>query len=397
MGALSGIKVLDLTRVLAGPYCTMMLADMGAEVIKVEIPGRGDDTRFFAPFKNGTSLYYANVNRNKLGVSLNLKSQEGKDLFLEMAKKADIVVENYRPGVMDKLGIGYDVLKEINPRIIYGAVSGFGCWGPKSQLPGYDIIAQAMGGLMSITGPADGGPCRTGSAMGDLLGGMNLTIGLLAALHSRDVTEVGQRVDVALYDSIFASLEASIQEYLSTGVSPKRMGNAYPPAYPYDSFHASDGDFIIACGNQSLFERLAKIMGREDLIADKRFCSMPERVKKENRPPLGEIINEWASKFTVAELVDKLLAAGVPAGPINDVGQAVADEHLKEREMLVPLPHPILGDMQVNGNPVKLMGTPVVIKRHAPTVPGENNEEVYCGMFGITKERLAELKEKGVI
>ena len=313
MGALSNIRVLDLTRVLAGPYCTMMLADMGAEVIKIEIPGKGDDTRNFGPYKNKSSMYYANVNRNKKGVSLNMKAPEGKQLFLEMVKTADMVVENYRPGVMDKLGLGYDVLKEVNPRIIYGAVSGFGCYGPYSERPGYDIIAQAMGGLMSITGPRGGKPCRSGSAMGDVLGGMNLTIGLLAALNARSITGMGQRVDVALVDSVVSSLETGIQRYLVNHEIPERMGNEYAATYPYDSFKAKDKEFIIGCGNQGLFEKLLDLMGRKDLLEDSRFATLLERNKPENRIALGEIINDWTKNYNADELVDKILGVGVPA------------------------------------------------------------------------------------
>lgn len=398
MGALSNIRVLDLTRVLAGPYCTMMLADMGAEVIKIEIPGKGDDTRNFGPYKNKSSMYYANVNRNKKGVSLNMKAPEGKQLFLEMVKTADMVVENYRPGVMDKLGLGYDVLKEVNPRIIYGAVSGFGCYGPYSERPGYDIIAQAMGGLMSITGPRGGKPCRSGSAMGDVLGGMNLTIGLLAALNARSITGKGQRVDVALVDSVVSSLETGIQRYLVNHEIPERMGNEYAATYPYDSFKAKDKEFIIGCGNQGLFEKLLDLMGRKDLLEDSRFATLLERNKPENRIALGEIINDWIKNYNADELVDKILGVGVPAAPIFDLHDVTTDEHLvKAREMLVDLPHPVIGPMQVNGNPVKLMGTPVEITRHAPVVPGADNAEVYGGIFGLSGERLRELSEKGVI
>ena len=276
MGALSNIRVLDLTRVLAGPYCTMMLADMGAEVIKIEIPGKGDDTRNFGPYKNGSSMYYANVNRNKKGVSLNMKVPEGKALFLEMVKKADMVVENYRPGVMDKLGLGYDVLKEVNPRIIYGAVSGFGCYGRYHKRPGYDIIAQAMGGLMSITGPRGGEPCRAGAALGDVLGGMNLTIGLLAALNARNLTGVGQRVDVSLVDSVIASHETGIQRYLCEHKLPERMGNQYAATYPYDSFHAKDKDFIIGCGPRLVANgRVNVTVDEEDFPADIRIGRAP--------------------------------------------------------------------------------------------------------------------------
>lgn len=398
MGALSNIRVLDLTRVLAGPYCTMMLADMGAEVIKIEIPGKGDDTRNFGPYKNKSSMYYANVNRNKKGVSLNMKAPEGKQLFLEMVKTADMVVENYRPGVMDKLGLGYDVLKEVNPRIIYGAVSGFGCYGPYSERPGYDIIAQAMGGLMSITGPRGGKPCRSGSAMGDVLGGMNLTIGLLAALNARSITGKGQRVDVALVDSVVSSLETGIQRYLVNHEIPERMGNEYAATYPYDSFKAKDKEFIIGCGNQGLFEKLLDLMGRKDLLEDSRFATLLERNKPENRIALGEIINDWTKNYNADELVDKILGVGVPAAPIFDLHDVTTDEHLvKAREMLVDLPHPVIGPMQVNGNPVKLMGTPVEITRHAPVLPGADNAEVYGGIFGLSGERLRELSEKGVI
>lgn len=399
MGALSNIRVLDLTRVLAGPYCTMMLADMGAEVIKIEIPGRGDDTRNFGPYKNGSSMYYANVNRNKKGISLNLKADEGKALFLEMVKKADMVVENYRPGVMDKLGLGYDDLKKVNPRVIYGAVSGFGSYGRYHKRPGYDIIAQAMGGLMSVTGPRGGAPCRVGSAMGDVLGGMNLTIGLLAALNARAITGEGQRVDVSLVDSVISSHETGIQRYLCERKVPERMGNQYAATYPYDSFSAKDRDFIIGCGNQSLFEKLVTVMGKRELLDDPRFATQNARVTPESRVALGEIINDWTKDYPADELVSKILAAGVPAAPIFDLSDITSDPgFVEDRQMLVRLPHPIIGDdMMVNGNPVKLMGTPVEITRHAPVVPGADNEEVYEGIFGLGEEQLADLKSKGVI
>ena len=237
-GALSGLRVIDLTRVLAGPFCTMMLADMGAEVIKVEEPGKGDDSRHFAPFRNGESAYYMNLNRNKKGVTLNLK--KGRDIFIELVKTADVLVENYRPGTMDRLGLGYETLKKINPRLVYGAVSGFGDTGPYRLRPGYDIIGQAMGGLMSTTGWPGGEPTRTGTAMGDVLAGLSVTIGILAALRHRDQTGCGQKVDVALVDSVVASLEVITQIYLTDGHIPERIGNRYESTYPYDSFKAND-------------------------------------------------------------------------------------------------------------------------------------------------------------
>lgn len=394
--ALGDITVLDLTRVLAGPYCTMMLADFGANVIKVEIPGKGDDTRAMGPIKNGASMYYANVNRNKKGVTLNLKAPEGKELFKELVKKADVVVENYRPGVMDKLGLGYDELKKVNPRIIYAAVSGFGCYGPNSQRPGYDIIAQAVGGLMSISGHPGGQPTRVGSAMGDMLGGMNLTIGILMALHARQLTGRGQRVDVALVDSVVASLETGTQRYFASGKLPELMGSRYAAAYPYDSFAATDGSFVIACGNDHLFQLLCeKVIHRPDLLTDPRFDSNLKRC--DNHAALKPEIEKWTSLHTIDEAVKAVNAAGVPAAPINDMRRVTSDDSIANvREMFVPLHHPVIGDMRVNGNPVKLLDMMPQITRHAPEL-GQDNEAVYGELLGLDAAALNEYREKHVI
>lgn len=394
--ALGDITVLDLTRVLAGPYCTMMLADFGANVIKIEIPGKGDDTRAMGPIKNGASMYYANVNRNKKGVTLNLKAPEGKELFKELVKKADVVVENYRPGVMDKLGLGYDELKKVNPRIIYAAVSGFGCYGPNSQRPGYDIIAQAVGGLMSISGHPGGQPTRVGSAMGDMLGGMNLTIGILMALHARQLTGRGQRVDVALVDSVVASLETGTQRYFASGKLPELMGNRYAAAYPYDSFAAADGNFVIACGNNHLFQLLCeKVIHRPDLLTDPRFDSNLKRC--DNHAALKPEIEKWTSLHTIDEAVEAINAAGVPAALINDMRRVTSDDSIANvREMFVPLHHPVIGDMRVNGNPVKLLDMMPQITRHAPEL-GQDNEAVYGELLGLDAAALNEYREKHVI
>ena len=394
--ALGDITVLDLTRVLAGPYCTMMLADFGANVIKVEIPGKGDDTRAMGPIKNSASMYYANVNRNKKGVTLNLKAPEGKELFKELVKKADVVVENYRPGVMDKLGLGYDELKKVNPRIIYAAVSGFGCYGPNSQRPGYDIIAQAVGGLMSISGHPGGQPTRVGSAMGDMLGGMNLTIGILMALHARQLTGRGQRVDVALVDSVVASLETGTQRYFASGKLPELMGNRYAAAYPYDSFAAADGSFVIACGNDHLFQLLCeKVIHRPDLLTDPRFDSNLKRC--DNHAALKPEIEKWTSLHTIDEAVEAINAAGVPAAPINDMRRVTSDDSIANvREMFVPLHHPVIGDMRVNGNPVKLLDMMPQITRHAPEL-GQDNEAVYGELLGLDAAALNKYREKHVI
>ena len=394
--ALSNITVLDLTRVLAGPYCTMMLADYGANVIKIEVPGKGDDTRAMGPKKNDYSMYYAYVNRGKKGITLNLKDEEDKKIFIEMVKKADVVVENYRPGVMDKLGLGYDVLKEVNDQIIYAAVSGFGCYGPKYKRPGYDIIAQATSGLMSITGEAGGQPLRVGNAMGDVLGGMNLTIGILMALNARTVTGRGQRVDVSLVDSVVSSLEVGWQRFFASGKQPELIGNRYASAFPYDSFTASNGRFVIGCGNDKLFTLLCtKVLGREDLLTDPRFDTNIHRC--ENYAALKPEIEKWSIEHTIAECVSLIDAAGVPVAPINMLADVVNDEHIAgAREMFIHMHHPVIGDMTVPGNPVKLLDTKPDISKCAPDL-GQDNKAVYGEMLGLTEGDLETLKAHNVI
>ena len=396
MKALQDIVVLDLTRVLAGPYCTMMLADFGADVIKIEIPVKGDDTRGMGPFVNGSSLYYANVNRNKKSVTLNLKEPKGKEMFLALVKKADVVVENYRPGVMDRMGLGYEVLQEANERIIYAAVSGFGSYGRCSARPGYDIIAQAYGGLMSITGEPDGEPLRVGTAIGDVLGGMNLTIGILTALHARELSGKGQRVDVALVDSVVSSLETGTQRYFASGKLPRRIGNRYASAYPYDSFKAKDGNFVIGCGNDKLLNLLCtKVLHREDLLTDPRFLSNAQRC--ENHAALKVEVEKWSTTLTKEEAYEAINAAGVPTSPINDLYQVSHDPHIVEdREMFIPVKHPVIGDMRVNGNPVKLLDMMPEVRTCAPAL-GQHNEEIYGQLLGMDKAQLEALEEDHVI
>lgn len=396
MKALQDIVVLDLTRVLAGPYCTMMLADFGADVIKIEIPVKGDDTRGMGPFVNGSSLYYANVNRNKKSVTLNLKDPKGKEMFLALVKKADVVVENYRPGVMDRMGLGYEVLKEANERIIYAAVSGFGSYGRCSARPGYDIIAQAYGGLMSITGEPDGEPLRVGTAIGDVLGGMNLTIGILTALHARELSGKGQRVDVALVDSVVSSLETGTQRYFASGKLPRRIGNRYASAYPYDSFKAKDGNFVIGCGNDKLFNLLCtKVLHREDLLTDPRFLS--NALRCENHAALKVEVEKWSTTLTKEEAYEAINAVGVPASPINDLYQVSHDPHIVEdREMFIPVKHPVIGDIRVNGNPVKLLDMMPEVRTCAPAL-GQHNEEIYGQLLGMDKAQLEALEEDHVI
>lgn len=394
VGALEGVRVLDLTRVLAGPFCTMMLADMGAEVIKIEVPGKGDDSRQFGPFVNGESSYYMNLNRNKKSVTLNLKGR-GRNIFLQMVKKADVVVENFRPGTMEKLGVGYDVLKEVNPGIVYACVSGFGHYGPYKDRAGYDIIAQAMSGLMSTTGWPGGEPTRTGTAMGDVLAGLSVTIGILAALRHRDRTGQGQKVDVALVDSAVASLEIITQIYLAEGRVPERIGNRYESVYPYDSFRAKDGSVVIGAGNDKLWQLLCEVMGDPDLAFKPEYDKNFKRVQRHSE--LKPIVEAWTQSLTVDEIVDKLLEAGVPAAPIYDIPRVVSDPHIAgAREMFVEVEHPKAGKMKITGCHIKLSETKPCIRTPAPLL-GQHNREVYQGLLGLSDEELAALQAESII
>lgn len=393
--ALQDLKVLDLTRVVAGPYAGSILGDFGAQVLKIEIPGRGDDARAYGPYENGESMYYANLNRNKKGITLNLKTEKGKDIFRKLAQDADILLENYRPGVMDKLGLGYETLHKINPRLIYGTLSGFGSYGPYSQRPGYDIVSQGMGGLMSITGAEGGEPTRSGNAMGDILGGMNLVIGVLLAVHAREMTGVGQKIDVSLVDSVVASLENAYVRYFKSGKIPERTGNAYASIAPYDTYRAKDGRVILACGNQKLYEKFCnEVVEMPWMITDERFLTVPLRVK--NNKIQKAYIEEWSTRYTVDEIVEKMLGKGIPAAPLYDVKQITEDEHIaKVREMFIEVDHPVIGRSKVNGNPVKLMDMMPRINCPAPTL-GQHNEEVLAGL-GYTKEQIEALQKEKVV
>lgn len=395
-GALQDLIVLDLTRVVAGPFCSSLLGDMGAEIIKIERPDTGDDSRTYGPYVNGESAYFALLNRSKYGITLNLKSQKGKAIFLDLVKKADVVLENFRPGVMEKLGLGYEDLRKVNDQIIYASVSGFGSTGPYSNRPGYDILAQAMGGLMSLTGPKGGEPARAGNAMGDILGGMNMAIGVLAAVHARTLIGCGQKVDISLVDSIVVSLENAFTRYWVSGEIYQRNGNAYAALAPYDSYQTKDGLCIIACGNQKLFEIFSRdVAGHQEWITDPRFLSNVLRV--ENMDDLKILIEEWSRNYTVEELVSIALKAGVPAGPVYDVSQIVKDEHIAvARNMFPVVEHPVIGTMHVNGDAIKMSETEPHVTKPAPLL-GQDNEAVYGELLGITPEQLTDLRNKGIL
>ena len=396
VGALQNLTVLDLTRVVAGPYAGSILGDLGADVIKIEMPGVGDDARGYGPYKNGESTYYANLNRNKRGVTLNLKDPKGKEIFLQLVCRADIVIENFRPGVMDKLSLGYESLKTVNDQIIYAAVSGFGSYGPYAQRPGYDILSQAMGGLMSVTGTKGSPPTRSGNAMGDMLGGMNMVIGVLAAVNARHLLGHGQRIDVALVDSVVASLENAFARYFDSGLIPQRNGNAYASIAPYDSYHARDGYVIIACGNQKLYEILCNdVLDMPWMVTDERFLTVPLRV--ENNEVQKQHIESWTMRRTVMEITEIMLSYGIPAGPIYDVAQIVADDHIANvREMFVEIDHPVIGKMRVNGNPIKLLETMPTVRYPGPTL-GQHNREIFGDWLGYSQAELLAFQQNGII
>ncbi len=399
-GLLEGIKVLDMTRVLAGPYCGMMLADMGADVIKIELPGKGDDSRANFPIIEGKdgrkeSGYFMNLNRNKRSLTLNLKSEKGKEIFKDLVKKSDIVIENYRPGVMEKLGLGYDELRKINPGIVYGCVSGFGHYGPYSKRAGYDIIGQAMSGLMSTTGWPGGQPTRTGTAIADVNSGMSCCIGILAALVNKMRTGVGDKVDVALVDTMVSSLEIINVIYLMTGRVPERIGNRYESLYPYDSFECSDGACVIGAGNDKLFALLCGLMGTPELTSDPRFVTNIDRIA--NHEALKELIEKWTKTETIDSAVEKMLAAGIPAGPINTIDRVVKDPHIAgAREMFVECEHPVVGKMKMTGNQIKLTNNKIDTFNPAPVL-GQHNAEVLGEMLGYTPEQVEQLKADGVL
>ncbi len=392
-GALQGVRVIDLTRVLAGPFCTMLLADMGAEVIKVEEPGRGDDSRGYPPFLRGASAYFANLNRNKKSVILDLKKPEAKDILRGLLRTADVLLENFKPGTMEKLGFGYEEVKQINPRLVYASISGFGQYGPYRDRPGYDIIGQAMGGLMSTTGWPDSPPTRTGTAMADILAGLNCTIGILAALKGRERTGRGERIDVALVDSVVSAMETIIQLYLVEGRIPGRIGNRYEFIAPYDSFAAADGWVVIGVGGEEVWKRFCKAIGHEELLADPRFETNRDRVRE--YAPLKDIVTEWTSKRPAQDIISHLMNFSVPCAPIYNIEQIVSDPHIAgARGMVVDMAHPLEGTMKVVACPIKFTETKPSIRSTAP-LHGEHTEEVLTGLLGLSKEEVARLKEKG--
>ena len=393
-GALSGLVVLDLTRVLAGPFCTMMLADMGADVIKIEQPGIGDDTRAFYPFnEKGISTYYLNLNRNKKGITLDLK--KGRKVFLNLVREADVLIENYRPGTMEKLGLGYEELAKINPRLVYGEVSGYGATGPYAMRPGYDILAQAMGGMMSLTGWPDSPPTACCGSIGDILGGLSVCIGILAALECARRTGKGQKVDVALTDSVFASTVITSQIFLTEGRVPTRIGNRYENNYPYDTFATADGAVALAAGNNKLWQLCCNVINRPECGTDERYDSISKRSKA--YAEIRGMIEAWSRKHPTVKVVDELVAAGVPCAPIQNIGQVAEDPHIAgAREMIVEVDDPVAGPTRMTGCHIKLSATPPSVRSPAPTL-GRDNEDVFGRLLGYDKFMVEQMRHDGMI
>ena len=391
---LEGLKVIDLTRVLAGPFSTMLLADMGADVIKIENPNGGDDSRAFGPFKNGLSAYYISLNRSKRGVTLNLKEERGKELLKKLVKKADILVENYKPGTMKKLGLDYDMLKTINPRLIYAASSGFGQTGPYSSRAAYDLILQGMSGFMSITGFDTEHPVKAGSSIADIFAGVFTTIGILSALEHRHKTGQGQMVDIAMMDCMIATLENAIATFDCTKKAPHPIGNVHRSIAPFATFPTSDGFVNVCAGNEELWRKFCETIGMKGFAADERFAGNKARI--ENFGELSKIIAEHTTKRKTAEWIEALDEVKVPCGPIMDIEQVVNDPQVKARNMIVEMEHPEAGKFIVPGVPIRFSETQASIKSFAPSL-GEHNFEVYGQELGLSREEIEKLQTDGII
>ena len=402
MQPLDNIRILDITRALAGPYCTMMLGDLGADVIKVERPRIGDETRGWGPpFVGkpygpypGESAYFIAANRNKRSVTVNIQAAEGQEIVRRLAGISDVLVENYRTGDLDKLGLGYSDLHALYPKLIYCSVSGYGRTGPYADRPGYDAVIQGEGGMMSITGPVAGPPSRVGIPISDITSGMFAATAILAALRSRDITGEGQLVDISLFDAHIALLTNVASNYLVGGEPPRRLGNAHPNLVPYDSFSARDGWFILGVANEKQWGLLCDMLDRPDLKTDDRFASNGKRVT--NRAALVDELNKAFAQKNVDDWLEDLVKAGLPCGRINSIPEVFAHPQAKAREMTLESEHASAGTVKLPGFPYKLSATPAEIHRPPPTL-GEHTEEVLTGLLDYSPEGVASLRDKGTI
>ena len=394
-GPLVGIRVLDLSRALAGPFCTMMLGDMGAEVIKVESPDGGDDSRTWAPpYIGQESAYFLSCNRNKKSITLNLRSEGAKKVLTDLIKISDVVVENFRPGTMKKMGFPYETMKAINPKMIFGSITGFGNKGPDSQKPGFDLIAQGMSGFMSFTGEVGGGPLKVGVAIADINSGMFLAYGILAALFNRERTGEGQVVETSLFETMISELTFQAGRYFATGIAPKPEGNRHPLIAPYESFACQDGYINIAAGNDNLFAKVCSSIGLKESEKDPRFQNNGVRVK--NREALISIIEAKTKTYKVKDLQKILDGAEIPNGPIWSLDQTLTSEQAYALDMIKEVNHATCGKIKVTGVPVKLSKTPGAVVTAPPTL-GQHTQEVLTQVLGYSNTDMERLKKEGAI
>ena len=395
MKALSGVRVLDLTRALAGPYCTLMLGDYGADVIKIELPGRGDDTRHWGPpYIDGESAYFLSINRNKRSLTLNLKDPAGREVFMRLTRNADVVVENFTPGVVNRLGIDYEAVKAENPRIVYSSISGFGQTGPYREKPAYDQMMQGLGGIMSLTGDPDGQPQKTGVALADIGAGMLAAYAVMTALFHRERTGEGQYIDVSMLDLQVAWLTYQAATYFATDTPPPRVGAAHPNLVPYQAFKCADGKYInVAVGNERFWQRFCKALGREDLVEMPEYAQNKDRVK--NRDQLVALLQQEFDTRSTNRWVDILEEAGVPCGPINDLADVFSDPQVKARDMLLEVQHPSAGKIKQTGIPIKFSATPGSIDSPPPLL-GQHSKEILLEL-GYSQDEVEALEQQEVI
>lgn len=393
-GILSGIRVLDLSRVMSGPFCTSMLADLGAEVIKIEMPGMGDDARHFGPYKDGESTYFILLNRNKKSVTVNMKSPEGQALIRNLIPKCDVIVENFRPGVMARLGLDEPSIRALNPSIVYTSLSGFGQDGPFKDLPAFDLVIQAMSGLMSLTGPKGGPATAVGESLADVCSGMFAAFGTLAALFDRERNGKGHHVDVAMLDSVMSMQLTGLARQLYMDDTPAPVGNRHPVTYPVDSFAARDGDIVLVCYSNKLFAGLAELIGQPELAEDPRFRTNADRNRNEGE--LRELIAQWARRQSQSDAVDLLLSKGIPAAPVWNLKQLTTSTHVSERQLIAKGTHEKLGEIPLVPQPVRFSGMVQTQDYSSPTL-GQHTDEILKSQAGLSDAEIAALRQAGTI